>query len=87
MLASARYMEGTEDLAPGDLLVAYSDGLTEACNEAGEEFGVERLERLLPALREHDPETTGTMILKNLDEFLGPARLSDDLSLVIIARQ
>jgi len=87
MLAAARYTEGQEVLAPGDLLVAYSDGLTEACDEAGEEFGVERLERLLPALRSCDPEEMGARILQAVDEFLGSARAGDDLSLAIIARR
>ncbi len=87
ILASATYEEGALDLEPGDVVVAYSDGLTEACNEAGEEFGMERLEAALPGLRNLPPEEIGSAILRLVDRFLGEARLTDDLSLAILVRK
>src|SRR5437899_1587298 len=51
MMAGTAYSEGELTLEPGDLLVVYSDGLTEARNSQDEEFGAERLQRLLPRLR------------------------------------
>jgi sigma-B regulation protein RsbU (phosphoserine phosphatase) len=87
MLGSASYEEGALDLESGDVMLAYSDGLTEANNDGGEEFGVERLERLLPELRNLSPEEIGSRILSHVDRFLDGARLTDDLSLAIIVRQ
>lgn len=87
MFPGAAYTEEGLSLAPGDLLLAYSDGLTEACNERGEEFGVERLRGLLTELRGIPPEDVGARILKEADRFLGDARPGDDLSLVVIVRR
>ena len=47
---------------------------------------VERLERLLPELRNLRPEEIGSRVLARVDEFLGEARLGDDLSLAIIVK-
>jgi serine phosphatase RsbU (regulator of sigma subunit) len=41
------YEEATIDLQPGDVLVAFTDGVTEAMNRGEEEFGEERLKELL----------------------------------------
>ncbi len=86
MMETASYSEGALDLRPGDVLLAYSDGLTEATNERDEEFGVERVERLLPEIRELAPDQAGPRVLREVDRFLGDLRPGDDLSLVIIRR-
>ena len=87
MLPGASYSEYGLTLAPDDLLLAYSDGLTEACNERGEDFGVDRLRELLSELRHLPPEEVGDRILRDVDRFLGDARPGDDLSLVVIVRR
>jgi len=87
MFPGATYTEEALDLAPGDLLLAYSDGLSEARNERGEEYGVERLRGLLAELRGLPPEDIGGRILKDVDRFLGDARPEDDLSLVVVTRR
>jgi hypothetical protein len=86
MLSDATYEEGLLELAPGEWILAYSDGLTEATNAAEEEFGVERLEALIPRLRALAPEAAGRRVLKEVDRFVGELRPADDLSLVVIAR-
>ncbi len=86
MLPDARYEEGRLELAAGDLIVAYSDGLSEATDPAGDEFGVDRLETLLRDARELPPERIGERILEAADLFLAGARAGDDLSLVILKR-
>jgi len=86
MFDSASYEEGATRLEPGDVLLAYSDGLTEAANDQGEEFGNERLEKLLPELRDLPPEEIGRRLLAHVDRFLGDARLTDDLSLAVIVK-
>ncbi|NIW38233.1 MAG: SpoIIE family protein phosphatase, partial [Gemmatimonadetes bacterium] len=51
MMEEVSYEEGSVELETGDMLLAYSDGLTEATNLQGEEYGVERVRELLPQLR------------------------------------
>jgi phosphoserine phosphatase RsbU/P len=71
------------DIDPGSLLVAYSDGLTEAENPSGEEFGDQRV--LDAALRLQ--EAPAGAVLKNLlevtDQWTGPAEQLDDLTLIV----
>jgi len=86
MLAEARFVESEIDLAPGETLVAYSDGLTEAHDESEREFGAQRLETLVRGLGGLSAEETGARLLAEIDRFLGAARPYDDLSLVVVAR-
>jgi sigma-B regulation protein RsbU (phosphoserine phosphatase) len=68
-------------MAPGDVLVAYSDGVTEAINDSGL-FGEERL---VAAVREHAHETPDQIlsgILARVNDFSGGSQ-SDDLTLVV----
>jgi len=87
MLAGAEYEEGELTMQPGEIMLAYSDGLTEAMNEQGEEFGMERLERLLPELRTLAPEEVGARVLQAAEEFMGGVRPGDDLSLAVIVKR
>jgi sigma-B regulation protein RsbU (phosphoserine phosphatase) len=69
-------------LAPGDVLVLYTDGVTEAANSAGEEFG-ER--RLIEVLRKCD-QTPVQSLLENVvaaAQQFGPAEQADDITLVV----
>ena len=86
-METAFYEEGATQLEPGDTLLVYSDGLTEATNAEGEEFGAARVAALLPELRALEPEAIGVRILSEVDEFLGDARTTDDLSLIIVVRR
>jgi hypothetical protein len=87
MMPDSTYREAGVRLEQGEMLLAYSDGLTEARNSRGEEFGLERLEKLLPELRNMAAEKIGKRILKEADRFLGDRRPSDDLSVVVIVRK
>jgi hypothetical protein len=86
MLAEATYTEGMVDLEPGDLLVAYSDGLSEATNEDGDEFGVVRLRELLPELQSVPLEQAGRIVLKAVEGHLAGERPQDDLSVVLLRK-
>jgi sigma-B regulation protein RsbU (phosphoserine phosphatase) len=86
MLESVSYQESALELAPGDAIIAYSDGLTEAINAAGEEFGAERLRAVLAELRGRPPAVVGARILAAVETFQGEVRPADDLSLAIIVR-
>jgi len=86
MMAGTVYEEGELTLDPGDLLVVYSDGLTEARNAADEEFGPERLQAILPRLRGLPAEESVRLVIDEVNLFLGKERPHDDLSLVVLAR-
>ncbi len=86
MFEESSCAEDVVDLAPGDLFVAYSDGLTEARDAAGEEFGEGRLRSLLPSLRGLSAEDAGARLLREAEAFLGPQRPQDDLSIAVILR-
>jgi phosphoserine phosphatase RsbU/P len=78
------YALGTVQLEPGDRVVLYTDGVTEANNPAGEEFGEERL---LALLREHRASSAGElqkMILAAAGEFSG-GHWHDDATLLVLA--
>ena len=87
MFPEACYEDCAVELEPGEMMLVYSDGLTEATDEAGEEFGVERLEALLPELHRLAPEEVGRRLLAEVDRFLGDARPTDDLSIAVVVRE
>lgn len=80
------YMEHALELQHGEVLFAYSDGLTEACNEAGEFYGTERLTKLLSQISHFDAQHIGETLTSQLDRFVGDARANDDLSMLILKR-
>jgi len=71
-------------LAPGDLLLLYSDGLPESVNAAGEAFGYERLRDLLKTAG--DPQAVHDRFLRALDAHLAGESIKDDVSVVVVAR-
>jgi sigma-B regulation protein RsbU (phosphoserine phosphatase) len=73
-------------LAPGAMLVAYSDGLSEATNESGVEYGAARLRALLPRIRGLTAEDAGIRLIEEVNHFLGEERPADDLSLLVLMR-
>jgi sigma-B regulation protein RsbU (phosphoserine phosphatase) len=87
MLPDASYEEQALEMFPGEILLVYSDGLTEATNAADEEFGERRLEAMLSEFRSLDPEQIGDRLLEEVDRFLGDARPTDDLSLIVIVKR
>lgn len=69
-------------LLPGDTLVLYTDGMTEAFNDAGEEFG---LPRLVEALQRHREKPSRDLIASLLDEVhhFNPGEQQDDITLIV----
>ncbi|MEZ4695399.1 MAG: PP2C family protein-serine/threonine phosphatase [Rhodothermales bacterium] len=81
------YVEHEIPLDPGDTLIVYSDGVSEARNEDGDFFTEERLMTLLTRLTNLDAGIIGNRILGYLDVFVGDARQTDDLSLIVLRRK
>jgi len=73
-------------LKPGSSMMVYSDGVTEAQNEAGEFYGPERFRSLCQECRTMTAKALGERILSSVSAFTGEARPTDDLSLVILRR-
>ncbi len=84
MFPVANYEESVVDLEPGDVLIAFTDGVTEALNPAEEEFGEERLKELIRRVA-HLPviEITGA-ISKELRDWIAAAPQHDDLTFVVM---
>ena len=81
MLAQSKYMAQTRSFPAGSTVVLYSDGITEAENEAGEEFGDERLQTLVRV--SCSPAEMRDRIAAAVDAFVGSAPQYDDETLVI----
>jgi sigma-B regulation protein RsbU (phosphoserine phosphatase) len=82
---SARYSESVVNFQPGDLLVLYTDGVTEARDARGEAFGTERLESIVRANSAHSAEQISKAVMRAVrehsSEIGGP---EDDLTISII---
>ncbi len=74
------------DVAPGDILVLYTDGVTEAINAQAQEFGVSRLREVIRANATASASQVLKSILAAVDNFAGEAPPFDDLTLVIVKR-
>lgn len=86
LMRGSAYEEQHVVLEVGDVLLVYSDGLTEARDDHGQFFGERRLKALMPSLRNLSAEDAGLFLLKELERFTGDAKPSDDLSMMVIKR-
>jgi hypothetical protein len=84
--ALAEFTEQTVELAPGDLLAAYSDGLNEAKGPKGEFLGDERVDQMLTDLRGLGAAEAGDQLLGAVAAFTGDEPLEDDLSILLLRR-
>jgi phosphoserine phosphatase RsbU/P len=83
MFADWTYEEAAVQLSPGDLVVAFTDGVIEAVNPAGEEWGVDGLLRVAAESTTEDADGVVRAIFASLDEF-SQGRLADDATLVAL---
>ncbi len=86
MFDHATYATETTTINSGDLLVLYTDGITEAENPAGKSFEEIGLEQVLKVHGSEDPQTLGRTILRTVESFAADARLADDLTTLILRR-
>jgi sigma-B regulation protein RsbU (phosphoserine phosphatase) len=85
MLPGLQLEERRVTLAPGDLLVAYSDGVPDAMNPLSQSYGLERLLPLLERHRAQAAERVCTAIFDDVFAFRGDAPAFDDIT-VLVAR-
>jgi len=78
------FEEETVTLGPGDVIITFSDGVTEALNEAEEEFTDERLLACVQSQRGQPPQVMLDAFLTDVHEFCGRATPSDDVTMVLV---
>ncbi len=83
-LPNQEYIQKTIQLHPGDYLVLYTDGITEIRNGQGEEFGEERLEKLLQTHYGQSPKELKNEIITSIRHFSGKMVFEDDVTLIIM---
>ena len=84
MSSDAEFTASSVTLEPGDLVLLYTDGITEALNADDVEFG---LPRLMTELKTHGPkgaEAVREAVLAALDEHRAAVELADDITLVVL---
>jgi sigma-B regulation protein RsbU (phosphoserine phosphatase) len=84
MFPFAAYQPVALTMSPGDILLVYSDGLTEAENQAKEEFSEARVLDLIRTLAPHGVEAMEAAFLRELDSFTQGAMQSDDITFLLI---
>jgi serine phosphatase RsbU (regulator of sigma subunit) len=82
--AGVRFTCGTATMAPHDLLVIFTDGLIEAVNEAGQEFGELRILDVLKSSGAAGAQATLKNLLSAVDAFVGYTRQHDDITCLLM---
>ncbi len=86
ILPAASYTESRSRLNPGDVLVLFSDGVTEAPDRRGEEFGEQRLGELVAGLRGRPAVEIVEEIHKSVAAYSEGAPAADDITVVVARR-
>jgi sigma-B regulation protein RsbU (phosphoserine phosphatase) len=81
------FVEGQIQLAKGDVVVAFTDGISEAMNSFEEEYGEDRLTAVLPLMNAWSAADMITHILTKVDGFTAGAKQHDDMTLVVVRVQ
>lgn len=87
LVEDARFHDETADMAPGDTLLFYTDGLVEAVNPGRDEFGEERLKRVLTAGAGRNPAEILKNVRSELKTFAGSVPIRDDTTILILRRK
>jgi sigma-B regulation protein RsbU (phosphoserine phosphatase) len=86
LFAKAAYEEGRTHLSAGDLLMLYSDGVTEASDINEEDFGMDRVIDVLKNHRDSPAAELADRMMKSIDAFVGAAPQHDDITLLVMKR-
>ena len=84
VLHGAEYDDGEMQLEAGDLIVVYSDGVTEATNVRGEEFGRERIVEAVRGCHGARPDAALDAIVAAMRGFVGVAPQGDDVTVLVV---
>jgi sigma-B regulation protein RsbU (phosphoserine phosphatase) len=84
---STSWTQKITTFAPGDVLLLYTDGITEAQNKAGEFFDEQRLLNVLRTSKDQPAAKIQQAVLRALNRFTGSAPRDDDVALIVIRRE
>ena len=82
--ASSSHQTARVELRPGDALVLYTDGVVEAFDEGGKEFGEDRWFAAIRGLPQADAPSMLRHLMQRVDEFVGRTRQSDDITCLVL---
>jgi predicted permease len=85
LFPDVEYEDAEVEIVTGDLFVTFTDGVTEARNPGGEEFGEERLKDLLRQSVGAPAGTVSSMLADRMREWIGGAEQHDDLTFVVVS--
>lgn len=84
VIEDAEYEVKQMSLLPGDVLLFFTDGITEAMNNQKQEYGLERLRDLAKSLSDQSAENIAANILRDVNSHASGAEQSDDITLIIV---
>ena len=84
--ATSSYSRGFLALEPGDALLLYTDGMIEATDPKGREFGVERLKRAFLAIKEKPADDIVRALVERVGEYVRVRAPEDDRTVVVVKR-
>ena len=87
LLPDFEYEQNSIDLAPGDTVVFYTDGVTEAMNHVEEEFGMERLHGVFGGESPANAQQANDDVFKAVHAFAGDTPQSDDVTCLTLRRR
>jgi len=83
----AKFGERELQLKPGETLLVYTDGVTEAMNQAKDLFGEDRLQKAVTGVADLSPEKIAERVIEQVEGFVLEAERSDDITLLAIQRR
>jgi len=81
--ANAAYETATVELQPGDVLIFYTDGVVEAFNHEGQEYGEGRWLEAIRLLPKYNAEQALQSLMKSVDDYVVATRQSDDITCLV----
>jgi len=84
MFENLKYEERPVGLSPGEIIVFYTDGVTEAKNEKDEEFGTKRLKQVISDSHQLSAAQIQENIYNAVKDFTGDLHQEDDLTMIVI---
>jgi serine phosphatase RsbU (regulator of sigma subunit) len=87
MFDQSAYSAVETRIDPGEMLVLYSDGITEAENPAGQPLEEAGLQVILDSYPDESSAALGTQIIKGVERYAQASRFTDDLTILILKRQ
>ena len=87
LLEGTKFQTCSAELQPGDTMLLYTDGVTEAENTSGEELGMDRLRKMVEARTEGSVEELQNAVLGGVNDFARGAQQADDITLLVLRYQ